>query len=149
VFALCSAAPCASTVCPETLVGEWLAHHSHCRAPVEQQANQRPPDGNSAQEGAGAIDRVEDPLNGAAAGGAEFFAHDGVFRESRGDQVAYRPFRLAVGIGDGIEAESFLGLCADVQVALCAESRQGLPVGRVGERVKEGDVWQFGVHGST
>ena len=91
-------------VAGETLAGERLVHHAIDRNALAGQANERAPDRDAGDEGAGAVDRVEHPnIVGVGILGAEFLAEDAMGREGALDQVAHHVFAGASALGDGIE----------------------------------------------
>ena len=53
---------------PEAFARERLAHHSQLGASIDRQTNQRPPDGQTANERTGTVDRIEHPLKAPAPG---------------------------------------------------------------------------------
>ncbi len=74
----------APAVAGEMLAGERLVHHAVDRLAAPRQRDQRAPGRHAADEGFGAVDRVEDPdIFGVGPVGAEFLADDAVLGKVR------------------------------------------------------------------
>ena len=99
-----------------------------------------PHTGHAAQEVRGAVDRVDDPLPGRVALGAELLAEDAVARAGLGEPVADGAFDREIGLGD----RRAVGFRLHVEVD-GAEPGERDGVGEVGEF--EGEIEVFGVVG--
>ena len=94
-----------AAVAGEMLARERLVHHAVDRLAAAGQRDQRAPCRQAADEGFGAVDRIEHPdIFGVGTLGAEFFADDAMCRKGFFDQRAHRHFGGAVGGGDRVEA---------------------------------------------
>ena len=92
-------------VAGKLLAGKRLMHHAVDRFAATGQCNQGAPRGQAADEGLGAVDRVQNPhIFGVGTFGAEFLAQDTVLRERPLDECAHGRFGGAIGGGDRIEA---------------------------------------------
>ena len=91
--------------------------------PAWRRGDQRRPQRQAGDEGAGAVDGVQHPdMVRLGTVGAVFLADDAVVGIAFGDQAAHGRLGLFVGLGDGIEAgRAALVLMPDVR----AEERQG------------------------
>ena len=100
-------------------------------AAVFVEADERAPDGNAGDEGAGAVDRIDDPdMAAVRLHHAMLFAEDAVVRIAALDQAPDRQLRRPVGLGHRVEAAGLL--VGDVGAV--PEPRQRLRAGRIGER---------------
>ena len=123
------------------LAGEGLGHEAGDGAAVDHQSEQRAPDRDAGDEGAGAVDGIDDP--GEAAGRRlvlELFADDAVIGEALGEQCADGALGLAVGVGHRVEA----GCELVVDGKLGAEAGQGV-LGRDGRRIQQRLAHKIGV----
>ena len=94
-----------AAVAGEMFAREWLMHHAVDRLAAPCQRDQRAPCRHAADEGFGAVDRIEHPdIFGVGSFGAEFFADDAVRRKRLLDQCAHGDFGSAVGGRHWIEA---------------------------------------------
>ena len=80
----------------EALIEKRLVEDAHDRRAVVLERDQRSPQRLAGDEGARAVDRIEDPDETAVAGASsEFFAENAVIRICRGDQIAHHLLRRA------------------------------------------------------
>ena len=92
-------------VAGKVLAGERLMHHAVDRLAAPGERDQRAPHRHAADEGFGAVDRVEDPdVFGIRPLSGEFLADDAVSGECFLDQRPHGGLGGAVGGGDRIEA---------------------------------------------
>ena len=126
---------CAAMAADKPLAGEGLVHQTEQRHAVSREPDQRAPDRQSDDEGAGPVDRIDHPaIFSVRIERAELFSQNSVvgigFREPRAD----RGLSVAVGDRDGIEEiASFM-----VNREACPEMRQYDRPGPVGEAVGRG-----------
>ncbi len=120
---------------PEALAGEGLVHQAEQRGAATGQPDKGAPKRQAENEGAGAVDRVDDPaIFGVAPEGAEFFANDAVGRVGLGNSGTDRCFGGTVGRGHRIEdIASFM-----VNGTACPEMRQYDRAGLVGQGLGRG-----------
>lgn len=120
------------------LLRERLVDTAKHRVAMLQQGDQCTLGRHAAHEGAGAVDRIDDPdILRVVAFAAKFLANDAMIRCHLGEQRAHGLFGRAVGCGDGIEA-SVAELVVRHQG--CAVLWQDRRTGRIGEPVKQGTI---------
>jgi hypothetical protein len=79
-------------------------HQAVNRGAVARQPDQGAPERQPGDEGAGSVDRVEDPnVLGVGTFGAELLAVDAVCRKGLLDELPHHGFAGTVGLGHGIE----------------------------------------------
>ena len=89
---------------PEALAGEGLVHEAEERCAVADEADQGAPERLADDEGAGAVDRIDDPaIVGLGPARAELLADDAVRRMGVGDRVSDGGLGSNVCGSDGIE----------------------------------------------
>ena len=89
---------------PEALAGEGLVHQAEQRCPVPEEADQGAPERLADDEGAGAVDRIDDPaIVGLGPARAELLADDAMRRVGVGDRLSDGGLGGNVRGGDGIE----------------------------------------------
>ena len=95
---------CFSRQADEGFADEGLGHEAGDGATLVEKADQRAPDGDPGDEGAGAVDGIDDPVIGAGGGfGVPFLTDDAMVGEAIGDHGADGDFGVAVGGSDRIE----------------------------------------------
>ncbi|MCY1294247.1 hypothetical protein D9M70_435340 [compost metagenome] len=125
----------------EALAGERLVHQAHHRVAIAIEADQRAPDRQAGNEGARAVDRVDDPhIFAVEPDIAMLFAKDAMLRKMLLDQRTDRSFRRLVRLRYRIEAAFDLVDHAGAD----PESRQGLCLGSFSKAIEEGAVRQHG-----
>src|SRR5690606_28295207 len=122
---------------PEALASVGLIHHAnHWRFAI-QEADERAPDRHADDEGAGAVDRIDDPAKpGIRVAMAVLLAFEPMVGEAIGKQFAYCALRRTVCSGDRIEPASarlVLDLDAPAEVRENGSSRS------IGELVRRGN----------
>ena len=127
-----------TAVCIKALTGEGLGHDAETGAAVDIMADQRSPDRNAGDEGAGSVDRIDHPLPSlsvaTAHDGAELLAQNGMVGKPLADQRTDRLFRRPIGLCHRIEiARSELV----VDAATGPETRQRLAIRGVGQFQQE------------
>ena len=124
----------------EDFAREGLGHEPGDGAAIDREADQRAPDGDAGDEGAGAVDWVDDPAEAAGAGlVVPLLADDRMIGEALAEECADGEFGLAIGLGNGIETAGLLVVHSDG----LAEAGQGLGGGDLG-RIQQGLPDQVG-----
>src|SRR5690606_20746256 len=88
----------------ESLADKGLAHETGDGDAIDGKTDQRAPDRCAGNEGAGAIDRINDPAIAAFARRAPFLADNGMIGKGLADNGANGRFGALVGLGDRIKA---------------------------------------------
>ena len=112
----------------EGFANKGLGHDAGNGNAIMGKADQRAPDRHAGDEGAGAIDGIDDPGVFAVARIAPFLADNGVVGEIFANDGANGGLGAAIGLGDRIKASG--ELVVDTQIG--AEQRQGFGRGGVG-----------------
>ena len=121
---------------PEALAGEGLVHQAKQRCPVPEEADKGAPQRLADDEGAGAVDRIDDPaIVGLGPARAELLADDAVRRVGLGDRLSDGGFGGDVGGSDRVEQ----GAAFMVNGEARPEMRQYDRTSTVGERVGGGE----------
>src|SRR5512144_610490 len=89
---------------PEALAGEGLVHEAEQRHAVPHEPDQRSPQRLADDEGAGAVDRIDDPaIVGVERGRSELLTDNAVGRVGGGECIPNGGLGGKVGGGDWIE----------------------------------------------
>jgi len=112
-------------------------HHAGDRHAPVFETDQRAPDRQAGDEGAGAVDRIEHPdVFGIDPLAAEFLAENAVLGMALGQEIAHRPFRRPIAHRHRVEGDA-LELVLDLHPR--AEVRQDRPPGDLGQFVEKRD----------